>query len=75
MPKLFKPDLAAVGIETEIKAYPWHEYKEALLKEEGNAFLYGWISDNGILIISFTRCFPPPKLKVDSIQPATGTER
>ncbi|HPZ44367.1 MAG TPA: ABC transporter substrate-binding protein [Bacillota bacterium] len=40
-------DLAAVGIETEIKAYPWHEYKEALLKEEGNAFLYGWISDNG----------------------------
>ncbi len=40
-------DLAAVGIETEIKAYPWHEYKEALLRQEGNAFLYGWISDNG----------------------------
>lgn len=40
-------DLAAVGIETEIKAYPWDEFKEALLKEEGNAFLYGWISDNG----------------------------
>lgn len=40
-------DLAAVGITTEIKAYPWQQYKEALLKGEGNAFLYGWISDNG----------------------------
>lgn len=40
-------DLARVGIDAEIKAYPWQQYKEALLKEEGNAFLYGWISDNG----------------------------
>lgn len=40
-------DLAKAGIETEIKAYPWQQYKEALLKEEGNVFLYGWISDNG----------------------------
>jgi len=40
-------DLARVGIDVAIKVYPWHRYKEALLKEEGNAFLYGWISDNG----------------------------
>ncbi|MDD4169201.1 MAG: ABC transporter substrate-binding protein [Desulfotomaculaceae bacterium] len=42
-----KGDLARVGIEVEIKAYPWDQYKEALYKEEGNAFLYGWSSDNG----------------------------
>jgi peptide/nickel transport system substrate-binding protein len=45
--KAIKADLAAVGIETEIKAYPWDQYKEALLKAEGDAYLYGWISDNG----------------------------
>ncbi len=44
---VIQADLAAVGIETEIKAYSWDNYKEALLKEEGDAFLYGWISDNG----------------------------
>ncbi|TEB06483.1 Periplasmic dipeptide transport protein precursor [Pelotomaculum schinkii] len=42
-----KADLATIGIETEIKAYPWQQYKEALLKSEGDAYLYGWISDNG----------------------------
>ncbi|MDD4239535.1 MAG: ABC transporter substrate-binding protein [Desulfotomaculaceae bacterium] len=42
-----KADLATIGVETEIKAYPWQQYKEALLKSEGDAFLYGWISDNG----------------------------
>ncbi|OPY57021.1 MAG: Heme-binding protein A precursor [Pelotomaculum sp. PtaU1.Bin035] len=40
-------DLARIGFDVEIKAYPWQQYKEALYKEEGNAFLYGWISDNG----------------------------
>lgn len=40
-------DLAQVGIEAEIKAYSWQRYKDALFHEEGNAFLYGWISDNG----------------------------
>jgi peptide/nickel transport system substrate-binding protein len=45
--KSLQADLTRAGIETELKVYPWHEYKEALLKEEGNAFLYGWISDNG----------------------------
>lgn len=44
--ELLREDLARGGIEAEIKAYPWNQYKEALFKEEGNAFLYGWISDN-----------------------------
>lgn len=44
--KSIKADLAAIGIETEIKAYPWQEYKEALQRAEGDAYLYGWISDN-----------------------------
>lgn len=44
--QLIRDDLARGGIETEIKAYPWNEYKEALFNKEGNAFLYGWISDN-----------------------------
>ncbi|MDF9409560.1 MAG: Periplasmic dipeptide transport protein precursor [Pelotomaculum sp. PtaB.Bin013] len=42
-----RADLALVGVDVEIKAYSWQQYKEALYKEEGNAFLYGWISDNG----------------------------
>jgi len=40
-------DLLKIGVKTTIKAYPWKEYKEALAKEEGNAFFYGWIGDNG----------------------------
>lgn len=40
-------ELALAGVHTSIKSYNWEEYKEALLNEEGNAFLYGWIGDNG----------------------------
>ncbi|OQA10234.1 MAG: Periplasmic dipeptide transport protein precursor [Firmicutes bacterium ADurb.Bin373] len=40
-------ELADAGVETVIKSYTWDQYKEALLNKEGNAFLYGWISDNG----------------------------
>lgn len=42
-----KKEFAGAGVETAIKSYTWSQYKEALLNEEGNAFLYGWISDNG----------------------------
>lgn len=42
-----RADLAGAGIDATIKAYPWPQYKEALYREEGDAFLYGWISDNG----------------------------
>jgi len=38
--------LNAAGIHCRIKAYPWTEYKQALYKEEGNAFIYGWTGDN-----------------------------
>jgi peptide/nickel transport system substrate-binding protein len=45
--EFIQSELAGAGVETTIKSYPWDQYKEALLNEEGNAFLYGWISDNG----------------------------
>jgi len=40
-------DLLKIGVKTTIKAYPWKEYKDALAKEEGDAFFYGWNGDNG----------------------------
>ncbi|MFZ5642064.1 MAG: ABC transporter substrate-binding protein [Bacillota bacterium] len=43
-------DLRKVGIEAEIKTYPWKEYKEIYKPEivkEGDMMLYGWIGDNG----------------------------
>ncbi len=40
-------DLAKAGIYAEIKKYNWENYKEVLLNGEGDAFIYGWISDNG----------------------------
>ncbi|SFQ94780.1 ABC transporter substrate-binding protein [Desulfoscipio geothermicus] len=43
-------DLQKVGIEVEIKAYPWKEYKEVVSPvtvEEGDMMIYGWIGDNG----------------------------
>lgn len=39
--------LDKIGLQVTIKSYPWNEYKKALARQEGNAFLYGWISDNG----------------------------
>jgi peptide/nickel transport system substrate-binding protein len=42
-----RADLATVGIDAEIKTFPWRQYKEVLYRKEGHAFLYGWISDNG----------------------------
>ncbi len=41
-------DLMKVGIQTDIKTYPWKEYKDALFKaEDGHLYTYGWIGDNG----------------------------
>lgn len=39
--------MACVGLVVNIKSYPWEEFKKALNNQEGDAFLYGWISDNG----------------------------
>lgn len=38
---------AQAGITINVRAYPWDQFKEALQRREGDAFLYGWISDNG----------------------------
>ncbi len=38
---------AEAGITVKVKDYPWEQFKEALQRREGDAFLYGWISDNG----------------------------
>lgn len=35
------------GITVNVRAYPWERFKQALREREGDAFLYGWISDNG----------------------------
>ncbi len=41
-------ELLKIGVKTNIKVYPWTEYKTVLMKgEEGDAFFYGWIGDNG----------------------------
>ncbi len=41
-------ELLKIGVKTNIKVYPWKEYKDVLFKgEEGDAFFYGWIGDNG----------------------------
>ena len=39
--------LAGGGFQTRIRVYPWEEFKQALLKQDGDAFLYGWTGDNG----------------------------
>lgn len=43
---LLKKQLARAGIRVMIKSYPWHQFKTALLKQEGDAFLFGWVGDN-----------------------------
>ncbi len=39
--------LAGQNITVKVQAYPWQQFKQALTRREGDAFLYGWISDNG----------------------------
>ncbi len=41
-------ELLKIGVKTNIKVYPWKEYKDAVFKaEDGDAYFYGWIGDNG----------------------------
>ncbi|HLN64536.1 MAG TPA: ABC transporter substrate-binding protein [Symbiobacteriaceae bacterium] len=41
-------ELAKSGVKVNIKALPWAEHLDAVRKkEEGDAFLMGWIGDNG----------------------------
>lgn len=39
--------LNKIGLQATVRSYTWSEYKKALARQEGDAFLYGWISDNG----------------------------
>ncbi|MBO8138756.1 MAG: ABC transporter substrate-binding protein [Desulfotomaculum sp.] len=47
MASAVKQHLAAAGINVKIVTYPWSQYKDALKRQEGDCFLYGWVSDNG----------------------------
>ncbi|MDA8096346.1 MAG: ABC transporter substrate-binding protein [Clostridia bacterium] len=38
--------LEQVGFKVKITAYEWEECKEAIRRQDGDAFLFGWISDN-----------------------------
>ncbi|MEW6770799.1 MAG: ABC transporter substrate-binding protein [Bacillota bacterium] len=42
-----KRQLEAAGLKVKIRVYPWEELKAAITRQEGDAFLYGWTSDNG----------------------------
>ncbi|WP_034639679.1 ABC transporter substrate-binding protein [Desulfofalx alkaliphila] len=42
-----KEQLEAANIRVEVKSYPWEEYQEALRRQEGDCFLYGWVGDKG----------------------------
>jgi len=43
---LIKDQLAEAGIRVKVKSYAWHEFKTALRRQEGDAFLFGWSGDN-----------------------------
>lgn len=43
---IIKKQLAEANIRVTVKSYPWHEFKSALRKQEGDAFLFGWVGDN-----------------------------
>lgn len=38
--------LSGAGFQVRVSAYPWEEFKKALSRQEGDAFLYGWTADN-----------------------------
>lgn len=42
-----KRHLEAAGLKVAIRTYSWEELKNAIAHQKGDAFLYGWLSDNG----------------------------
>lgn len=44
--EIVKKQLAQANIRVTVKSYPWHEFKSALRRQEGDAFLFGWVGDN-----------------------------
>jgi peptide/nickel transport system substrate-binding protein len=45
--RLLQEQLAQAGIRVRIEAYPWEACKKAIHRQEGHAFVYGWVGDNG----------------------------
>ena len=45
--KLFRKNLADVGIKAKIVSYEWATYFDKASKGEADAFLLGWTGDNG----------------------------
>lgn len=39
--------LQKAGFTCTVKVYPWEGFKKALARQEGDAFIFGWTSDNG----------------------------
>lgn len=44
---LIAEQLRRAGFNCTVKVYPWEEFKKALARQEGDAFIFGWTSDNG----------------------------
>ncbi len=65
-------ELTKAGVETEVKSYPWEQYKEALLQKKETLFLR-LVSDNGAPDNFLIPCFHQPRLKAASTPPATET--
>ncbi len=45
--EIIKDDLSKVGIKVKVTSATWQEHKENLRLGKGDAFLYGWLGDNG----------------------------
>ncbi|MQL52355.1 ABC transporter substrate-binding protein [Desulfofundulus thermobenzoicus] len=45
--RVLAEQLNRAGFQCAIKVYPWEDFKKALLRQEGDAFIYGWTGDNG----------------------------
>ncbi|WP_035107659.1 ABC transporter substrate-binding protein [Desulfovirgula thermocuniculi] len=44
---LIAEQLRRAGFNCTVRVYPWEEFKKALARQEGDAFIFGWTSDNG----------------------------
>lgn len=44
---LLVEQLAQAGFRMRVEAYPWEICKHAIHRQEGHAFVFGWVGDNG----------------------------
>lgn len=42
-----KHQLENAGLRIKVRSYRWKELKAAIARQEGDIFLFGWVSDNG----------------------------